>query len=256
MNKHLINKVLGIIVVIIALISYFVFNVSPLIFAPILISILLVFIYGILNLDFNYFYISICKANITEKKIALSFDDGPCLESLELMKTLNKNHVKATFFCIGSKIKQNANIIKELDKHGHLIGNHSYYHSNSFNFQSSEKVIGELEKTNELILEVIGKKPTIFRPPYGVSNPMIGAAIKKLNLYSIAWNIRTFDTFFKNEKIIFDRIINKLEPGSIVLMHDTLSKTSSLAQKLINYCKEHDYKIVPLNELLNMNCYE
>jgi peptidoglycan/xylan/chitin deacetylase (PgdA/CDA1 family) len=256
MNKHEVNKIISALAIAAVLFFHFTFQLSLLYLVPLIIISISILIYGVLNLDFNYFYPSLSAAETSKRQIALSFDDGPCEETLKLLAVLKAHQVKGTFFCIGNNISKHPEILKEMHAQGHIIGNHSYFHSDFFNFQSVDKVREELVKTNQIVFDTIGVPPKLFRPPYGVSNPMIGKALKKLNLTSIAWSIRTFDTYYSNEKLIFDSVIKKIKPGSIILMHDTLKQTSSLVSKLIIYCEENNYEIVPLTELLNIEPYE
>ena len=213
-------------------------------------------LYGVLNLDFNYFFTTIIQGDTKQKKIALTFDDGPVEQSLEMLKVLKEHQIPANFFCIRKNIDQHPAIVQQMDNEGHLIGNHSYTHAHSFDFYSSKKVLQELNDCSQIIEATINKKPLLFRPPNGVSNPMIAKALKQTNLKSIGWNIRTFDTSIKNPEAIFNRIHQKIKPGAIILMHDTMPHSVTLVSNLITYCKENNYEIVSLDKLLNITDYE
>lgn len=256
MSKHQINNTITALLVIAIITLHFVLSTSIWFLLPILLLHMAVVLYGVLNLDLNYFFFTHTKAKTKQKVIALTFDDGPTQNSVAILQLLQQENVKATFFCIGKNIAQNPDIFKLMYANGHVVGNHSYYHNNNFNLQSTSKVLEELQKTNQIIKKTIGKTPLLFRPPNGVSNPMLAKALKKTNLQAIGWNVRTFDTFYTNTNQIFDKIKPQIKAGSIVLMHDTMPHTQTLVLKLIKYAKEHNYTFVGVDEILNLQAYE
>lgn len=191
----------------------------------------------------------------TDEKIALTFDDGPNENTLSVLDILKKKNVKATFFCIGINIEKHPEILKRIIEEGHIVGNHSYSHSNFFDFYRKNRLIGEIRKTDALIESISGKKVQLFRPPYGVTNPSIKRAIEVTKHKVIGWNIRSLDGILKNEKIIFARIKNRIAPGGIVLLHDT-SHTVAILERLMLHLEENKYKVVSIEELLKIKAYE
>lgn len=197
----------------------------------------------------------ICEGERNLKKIALSFDDGPVSNTLEILKILDAYNVKATFFCIGKHIEKNVDILRQVNDAGHLIGNHSYIHAPAFDFWRTKKVTDDLQKTQSLIYESTGRKVSWFRPPFGVTNANIAMAIKKLNYTSIGWSIRSLDTVTNSKAILLDRVKKKLHPGAIILFHDTHVITAQILPAFIKYAQAQGYKIVPMNKLLNLPAY-
>jgi len=191
-----------------------------------------------------------------DKKIALTFDDGPHEMTLTILELLKKHNAKATFFCIGKNIEIRPEILKKVVAEGHTVGNHSYSHSPFFDFYGKNKVIAEINKTDDLIASVIGKKPSLFRPPYGVTNPSIRRALAVTNHKTIGWNIRSLDGVFKKEKFLLDRIVKRIKPGGIVLLHDTSVETVNVLEQLLSFFQTNNYVVVPLEELLNIKAYE
>lgn len=197
-----------------------------------------------------------CKSDTKEKKISITFDDGPDAEiTPEVLAILNEFNVKATFFCIGNQIEKNRELVKEIDSKGHLIGNHSFSHEFWFDLYPAKKMQEDIEKTNGLIFETTGKKTKLFRPPYGVTNPSLKRAIKELDFYTIGWNIRSFDTVKHIKKTIF-RLKTKLNPGSIILFHDNREQIIKILKAFLPYAIAEGYEIVPIDELLNIEAYE
>lgn len=190
-----------------------------------------------------------------EKKLALTFDDGPNEITLELLKVLKQYDAKATFFCIGKNIEKHPAIVRQIVAEGHIIGNHSYSHSSFFDFYKKKRLIEEIQKTDDLIKKNSGKKTMLFRPPYGVTNPSISKAIEVTKHKVIGWNIRSLDGILTDEKIILNRIKKRVVPGGIVLMHDTAHSVNILV-RLMQYLEENNYKVVSIDNLLKINVYE
>ncbi len=208
-------------------------------------------------IQLNFHVKAYCKnSNEKEKKIALTFDDGPNEITPQILALLKKYNAKATFFCIGKNIEQHPEILKQTFDDGHVIGNHSFSHSNFFDFYRKSRVVQEIRATNKIIEKIIGKKVRFFRPPYGVTNPSIARALNVTQHQVIGWNIRSMDGIIKNKKIIYSRIEKRIAPGSIVLLHDTSLTTVSVLEQLLLFLRANKYEIVGIEELLNLNAYE
>lgn len=217
----------------------------------------LIVFWGSSYIGSNYHVKTYCSNSLeTEKKIALTFDDGPNEMTLLVLDVLKKYNAKATFFCIGKNIEAHPDILKRTIEEGHTIGNHSYSHSPFFDFYRKEQVIAEIERTDALIESVLGKKTILFRPPYGITNPSIRRALAVTQHKTIGWNIRSLDGIIKNEKFLLDRIIKRIKPGGVVLLHDTSIQTINVLEELLSYLQKNNYSVVPLEDLLNIKAYE
>jgi len=192
----------------------------------------------------------------TEKKIAITFDDGPSVFTLEILALLKKYNAKAAFFCIGKNIEAHPEIIKKIVSDGHLVGNHSYSHSPFFDFYNAKQIAAEISKTDALLEKFTLKKINFFRPPYGVTTPSIRRALKKTGHKVIGWNIRSLDGGTKNQNLIFNRIIKRVSPGGIVLLHDTAPHSVLVLEQFLQFLQQHDYQIVSIEELLHLKAYE
>lgn len=217
----------------------------------------IVLLIGSSLIQLNFHVKAYCNnPNEKGKKIALTFDDGPNPITPQILEILERHKAKATFFCIGKHIEKHPEILKQTVQGGHLVGNHSYSHSHLFDFYRKDKIVLELQKADNIIKEVIGKRPTFFRPPYGVTNPSIRKALGITNHHVIGWSIRSMDGIIKNENIIFNRIVKRISPGSIVLLHDTSQTTVKVLEQLLLFLKSNKYQIVSLEELLEIKAYE
>ena len=174
-----------------------------------------------------------------------------------VLDVLKQNDITATFFLIGNRVKTNPEIVSRMYKEGHLVANHTYSHLSTFPLSSSSRVKQEIENTNEAIYSVVGKVPHLFRPPFGVTNPIIGKVVKQKGLTTIGWSIRSLDTISKRSRNeVCEKVVGALHPGAIILLHDVCQDTDILLKQLIPMILEQGYRIVPLNKLLSIDCYE
>ena len=198
-----------------------------------------------------------CKNNTVQgRQVAITFDDGPTPETPKVLALLKQYDIKATFFCIGSQIEKHPDIFQSILNEGHIVGNHTYSHSPKMGFFPMQKVKEELETTNILIEKYAGKKALFFRPPFGVTNPNIAKAVKSTGHYVIGWNIRSLDAVIKDESHILKRIVDKLRPGSIILLHDTSQKTVNVLEQLLVFLRKNKYEAITADQLLNIPAYE
>ena len=212
---------------------------------------------GSSRISSNYHVKAFCSNPLeTQKKIALTFDDGPTEFTLEVLSLLKKYNAKATFFCIGKNIEKHPEIIKQIIEEGHLVGNHSYSHSKFFDFYNADKIIDELRRTDELLEKFTLKKINFFRPPYGVTTPSIKRALNITGHKTIGWNIRSLDGGTKNQDLIFNRLIKHISPGGIVLLHDTGKHSVLVLEQFLQFLEQNSYEVISIEELLNLNAYE
>lgn len=205
----------------------------------------------------NYHVKAFCNnPSETKKKIALTFDDGPSSYTLEVLDLLKKYNVKAVFFCIGKNIEMYPEIVKQIIAEGHLVGNHSYSHSPFFDFYNAKKITEEIQQTDTLLEKFTSKKINFFRPPYGVTTPSIRRALKITGHKVIGWNIRSLDGGTKNQNLIFNRIIKRISPGGIVLLHDIASHSVLVLEQFLQFLQKQNYQVVSVEELLNLKAYE
>ena len=229
---------------------------------PILAYLLLTIVYSLIvfwgcyYVGSNFFIKVICKANTNKKEIAISFDDGPAANyTKEILEVLNTENVKATFFCIGNRIAGNENILQQIHTQGHLIGNHSYSHHFWFDMYSAKKMQEDMEQMDTEMKRVIGLKPKLFRPPYGVTNPNLAKAIIKNGYTPVGWSVRSMDTVIKDENILLNKINAGIKPGAVFLFHDTSKTSLGVLPNFIQEVKKRGYNIIPLDKLLALQSY-
>lgn len=205
----------------------------------------------------GFFMKSICSVNTSEKVIALSFDDGPAgKKTARILDILKDNNVKAAFFCIGKNMPDNEDLLKRITNEGHIIGNHSNSHNSLFDLYSSKKMLNELELASQTCQDITGNYPRFFRPPYGVTNPNLKKAVLRGGFISIGWSIRSYDTVIGNEERLLTRILDRLKPGAILLLHDSSESTLKILPRLLKEIRNKGYKMIRLDKMINLNPYD
>ena len=221
-----------------------------------LIAYSLIVCWGCYNVGSNFFINIVCKATTEKKEIAISFDDGPAENyTQQILVILNTENVKATFFCIGSRIAGNEALLKQVQADGHIIGNHSYSHHLWFDMYSAKKMQNDLNQMDVEMERVTGLKPKLFRPPYGVTNPNLAKAIRKGGYTPVGWSVRSMDTVIKDGKKLLAKINEGIKPGAVFLFHDTSKTTLDVLPEFIQEVKKRGYNIIPLDKLLALQPY-
>jgi len=194
--------------------------------------------------------------NTSEGHIAITFDDGPHPEyTAYVLNLLKKHDAKATFFLIGRNCETYPELVQQIINEGHTIANHTYSHVKKIGFLGTGKVTVELEKTNQLVEQQTGLKLRLFRPAFGVTNPKIAKALKRLNLQSIGWNQRSYDTTKLKEEQVYDRITKNLKKGDVILLHDTSAKSVAVLERLLLFLKTKSLQSVTVDQLFQIQPY-
>lgn len=179
----------------------------------------------------------------TENEIYLTFDDGPIPEVTPwVLELLNRNNLKATFFCIGDNVRKHPSVYQQIIDDGHAVGNHTMHHLNGWKTTKEDYLI-DIKKSQAYI------SSKLFRPPYG---KLRGSQARKINkeFNIIMWSHLTYDfdaTVDMNK--VFEKIIATIKPGSIIVFHDSLKAEKQLKvilPKIIDWIKSNDYKSVAI----------
>jgi len=203
------------------------------------------------SLSMNAFAEAYTQPQLSEGKIAITFDDGPSPQTINVLEVLKKHDAKATFFCIGHKLEQYGDIVEQMADAGHTVGNHSYSHDNFFPFYSKSKIISEINKTNSIIEGITGKPNQLFRPPFGVMNPTLASAIKEANQQIIGWNIRSFDTSRQKNRVV-ENVKKQLKPGAVILLHDDRENTPEILEAILLEAKKQRLHCVDVKEIFKL----
>ncbi len=225
-------------------------------YALLLATYIVTLVYGSYFIQSQFFLKTLWQGNRAKKTIAISFDDGPMVEFTPiLLDILKVENARATFFLIGKNIQGNELLVQRMANEGHTIANHSFSHTYWFSLNNSKTIYNDLIKCDQEIERVTGKKPKLFRPPYGVTNPMVAKAAAKGNYHCIGWSIRTYDTASKNAEVLLKKSLKNLEGGDIILFHDWGAHTIGIISEFITEARKRGFSLVTVDELLNINAY-
>ena len=182
-----------------------------------------------------------------EKRIALTFDDGPHPKYTEvLLDGLKERGVKATFFVTGEHASLHPDVIKRMQEEGHLIGNHTYSHI-QLRSNNRQEYEAELQKTNEVLEKITGEEVLYVRPPYGSWDRTLE---KKLNMFPVLWTIDPTDWSCLNADTVTRRVVKKAKENAIILLHDYYETSVEAALKIVDELKEEGYRFVTVDEIL------
>jgi peptidoglycan/xylan/chitin deacetylase (PgdA/CDA1 family) len=216
----------------------------------------LLLFYGSYYVGSNFYLKTICHGNTSGKKIAISFDDGPAIEHTPaILEILAKYNVTAAFFCIGNRIAGNQSLIKNIHQQGHIIGNHSFSHHFWFDLFTAKKMLADIQQMDSELQKALPLRPNFFRPPYGVTTPPMAKALVKGGYKSIGWNIRSMDTMAKDNNKLFEKVTAALQPGAIILFHDTCKITVETLPRIIEEARRQGYEFERLDKLIGIKPY-
>ena len=189
------------------------------------------------------------------KVVSISFDAAWGNEyTTSLLDTLKKNEVKATFFLVGMWVDKYPESVKEIYSQGHDIGNHSDTHPH-LPKKNRETIRNQIENCNNKIEKITGKRPVLFRPPYGDYDNKLIEELQNLNMYTIQWDIDTLDWKDKKCDEMCEIIRKKLAPGSIILMHNGAKYTAESLDTIIKTIKNAGYNIVSISDIIYKENY-
>ena len=182
-----------------------------------------------------------------QKKIAISFDDGPHPTYTEqLLDGLKKRGVKATFFVTGEHAALHPDVIRRMSGEGHLIGNHTYSHI-QLNTSNREQFRKELLQTNEVITGITGEEVLYVRPPYGSWDK---ALEEELNMFPVLWTVDPLDWCSSNVSRIVRSVVEDVEENDIILMHDYYDTSVTAALEIVDELLAEGYTFVTVDEIL------
>ncbi|OZM58619.1 hypothetical protein CIB95_03360 [Lottiidibacillus patelloidae] len=167
----------------------------------------------------------------------------------KMVDVLKKHQVRSTFFLEGNWVKKNADLTKMLYDEGHELGNHSFSHPDMKKL-SANRIREQLQKTNDVIEETIGKKPKWFAPPSGSYRDEVVKIANEMGMYTILWSVDTVDWKKPNATEMMNRVLRKVHPGAMILMHPT-EPTAEGLELLIEGLKAKGYSIGTVTQLLS-----
>ncbi len=184
--------------------------------------------------------------DLSKKLVAITYDDGPCKYTDDILDILEEHGSVATFFELGNLMSSQPEALKRMDELGCEIGSHTWSHKNLTKISASE-IRSQLSRTDEALEKITGKKTTLMRPPYGaVSKSARDACGKPM----IGWSLDTLDWQSRNAQKVVDKIKNSGElDGQVILMHSLYESSVDATREIVPWLIENGYQLVTVSEL-------
>ena len=195
-------------------------------------------------------------ASPEENIIYLTFDCGyENGNTPAILDALKKHQVKATFFVVGTYIDSEPELIRQIIKEGHTVGNHTWHHPDMSHISSIEDFQKELEYVETAYKNVTGKNMAkYYRPPQGKYSKANLQMAKELGYKSFFWSLAYVDWYQDNQpskEEAFSKLLGRIHPGAIVLLHSTSSTNAEILDELLTRWEEMGYHVQPLENILS-----
>lgn len=201
---------------------------------------------------------ALCRGRSDLRTIALTFDDGPDERMTpRVLDILARRGIRATFFLVGERAGRCPELVRRMVAEGHMIGNHTLTHSGMFPLRGRARMAAELERTRRILQALTGRCVRLFRPPFGVTNPHVARAAREGGYATIGWSVRSFDTVARtSRRKVLSRVVGRLHPGAVVLLHDRCEGADRLLEALIDEADGRGYRFETVDRLFEIEGYE
>src|ERR1700746_3993276 len=192
------------------------------------------------------------------KQLALTYDDGPNdAHTLRLLETLARHDVHATFFLIGRYVRQRPDLVREIVRAGHIVGNHTFTHPLLI-FKSNSETRKELASCRAALEDAIGQPSNLFRPPFGGGRPATPPIPPELGLEPVMWNVTGYDWNAPAAAVIEKKVTSQIRGGDVILLHDgghkqmgaDRAQTVLATDHLITRYKSEGYDFLTIRQML------
>lgn len=200
--------------------------------------------------EYNAYY----AQNTNSKILYLTFDAGyENGNTPAILDSLKKHSCPATFFVVGNFIADNPQLIQRMVSEGHTVGNHTMTHPDMSKISSVQAFQNELSSVEQLYKNIIGQDmPKLYRPPRGVYSTENLIMARELGYSTFFWSLAYVDWIQDQQpskEEAFDKLISRVHPGAIVLLHNTSSTNAEILDELLGKWEEMGYRFGSLNEL-------
>ena len=201
----------------------------------------------------------VLKGPATDKRVALTFDDGPDPRfTPQILDLLKEYDVKATFFLMGARANAYPELVKRIVAEGHIIGNHAYWHPNLVEQADIATLEREVTDTEATLAGLIGYRTKLFRAPYGFLYNELVEKLRDMNYSVVVWSVDSLDWQEDPPEQIAYNVISNVHPGAIILMHDGAewdgdrTNTIKSLRQIIPNLKKQGFTFETVPELLNI----
>jgi peptidoglycan/xylan/chitin deacetylase (PgdA/CDA1 family) len=198
----------------------------------------------------------------TTNEVAITFDDGPDPGTTpQIMRILDQNNAKATFFVVGKQLEADPQIVRALYDDGDLVANHAF-HLDDWRFLDPS--YPELERTQQAFARTVGTCPVWFRPPHGQHTPFMANVVRKHKMRMAMWDVSAGDNRETDPQELAARVLAKVRGGSIIDLHDGVDAKRSVDRSVVVKAlpiilaglQERGLQPVRLDELMGGNAYQ
>jgi peptidoglycan/xylan/chitin deacetylase (PgdA/CDA1 family) len=196
----------------------------------------------------------VCTLPAGARRVALTFDDGPNPAATpRLLDVLAEHGVSATFFLLGRNLRRHPEVGRQIVARGHGVGNHTFSHG-LLSALSDRAVREEIRSTHREIEDVLGVRPVLFRPPFGLFDRRVLDLIEAAGYVSVVGDVFPVDTWPGDPEVLAARVLGRVQPGSVVMLHDGYvtaldrdkSRTVEAVARIIPALRERGYEFVGL----------
>ena len=184
-----------------------------------------------------------------ERLVALTFDDGPGRYTDRILDILEEHGAAATFFVLGYRIEGRSSIVERAVQIGSEVAGHTWDHPD-LSTLTEEEIEQQIIDSSEAIAQFAGENPHIFRPPFGRTNATVRQVSQRLGYAIVNWTVDPRDWEHRDADHIYDHIMEHVQPGDIILMHDIYATTLEAVERVIPRLVEEGYRLVTVSELL------
>ncbi|HXH60962.1 MAG TPA: polysaccharide deacetylase family protein [Fimbriimonadaceae bacterium] len=189
------------------------------------------------------------RGNPDLREVALTIDDGPYGKTTsEILDTLRKEDVKATFFVVGRHVDEHPDLVRQMMAEGHEVGNHTYTHPRLTQITLQQARV-ELEECEDAVFRATGAHMDLMRPPGMNYDERLLHLAQDMGYTTVHWNAVAGDYLPVKPEMIMKRILWQTHPGSVILLHDT-EETSQALPRLIERLKSDGYRFVTVTQML------
>ena len=185
-----------------------------------------------------------------DKTVAVSFDAAWGNEDTQmLIDILDQYGVNATFFVVGDWVDKYPESVRALADAGNEVMNHSTSHAH-FSKLSHNEIVRDVNLCSDKIEQITGVRPTLFRCPYGEYDDHVIQAVNSLGMTAVQWDVDSLDWKGISAEEIQRRVLDRVQPGSIVLFHNAAENTPEALPGILESLIANGYRIVPISQLL------
>ncbi|HOV69852.1 MAG TPA: polysaccharide deacetylase family protein [Clostridia bacterium] len=190
-----------------------------------------------------------------DKRVAISFDAAwGADKTAEIMDIVENHNSRATFFLVGFWVEKYPDLVREIDRRGHEIGNHSSTHPQMSKL-SREQIMMEIKTTNDKIRQLTGRTPEVFRPPFGDYSDTLVKTVREMGMHAIQWDVDSLDWKELGVEHMVNTVMKKVKNGSIILFHNNAKYITEALPIILDKLHEKGYQTVPVSDLIMKENY-